>query len=160
MVYPKIGYTNFGKFFARLPSFVAEANGAKKTGHQAPKRCSVFGCQTQKKFIPFLRKKIFGKQKAELMMKFRVVICVCNLYLGINFSLLDFDFFYIIRITNYQIPITQILSEAKNLCGPCQIRTGDLLVANEALYQLSQRPLNCGHTWIRTTDLTLIRGVL
>ncbi len=33
------------------------------------------------------------------------------------------------------------------ICGPDRIRTGDLLVANEALYQLSYGPLNEKILW-------------
>ena len=59
-----------------------------------------------------------------------------------------------------------IVKEQKNfMCGASRDQTDDLLVANQALSQLSYSPLNLGPTqrgpaWIRTTDLILIRDAL
>ena len=45
--------------------------------------------------------------------------------------------------------------------GANRDRTDDLLLAKQALSQLSYGPNNTGGSgWIRTTDLTLIRGAL
>ena len=44
--------------------------------------------------------------------------------------------------------------------GANRDRTDDLLLAKQALSQLSYGPIDGGSGWIRTTDLTLIRGAL
>ena len=65
----------------------------------------------------------------------------------------------------YQHHFQIVKKRVKNYCGASRDRTDDLLVANQALSQLSYSPnfralTQCGPAWTRTTDLILIRDAL
>jgi|APFre7841882793_1041355.scaffolds.fasta_scaffold138455_1 hypothetical protein len=63
-------------------------------------------------------------------------------------------------ITDIQKLIPANLAEPNLLGGGERDRTDDLLLAKQALSQLSYTPKGGGPNWSRTNDLTLIRGAL
>ena len=133
-------------------------------------RSSLLDCQrTNKKFsetenffveLIRLRRITFPPKAGRSSNTWAVTPCINKEQIR-NFQIAIFDFQlsanWNLEIENWKFP-----------CGANRDRTGNLLVANQALSQLSYSPIasvvfayaKCGPKWSWTTDLTLIRRAL
>ena len=71
----------------------------------------------------------------------------------------------VVILFNFQLPIfkeQEMLEIHVRIGGGSRIRTGDILLAKQTLYQLSYTPTEVfgGSRWSRTIDLVLIRDAL
>ena len=71
----------------------------------------------------------------------------------------------VVILFNFQLPIfkeQEMLEIHVRIGGGSRIRTGDILLAKQTLYQLSYTPTEVfgGSRWNRTIDLVLIRDAL
>ena len=71
----------------------------------------------------------------------------------------------VVILFNFQLPVfkdQKMLETHVQIGGGSRIRTGDILLAKQTLYQLSYTPteVSGGSRWSRTIDLVLIRDAL
>ena len=97
-------------------------------------------------------------KKIQICFKLNILTYSYNIYLGC------LDIFLIINFLYAVFKVHSLSSFELN--GDNEIRTRDLLLARQALSQLSYTPIGLwfifksGLKWTRTTDLTLIRRAL